>query len=51
MAAPELVYPETTPYSVFGSALYRINQVKWLFPQEKSTFLAVPTLTSETKTL
>jgi hypothetical protein len=38
-------------YSVFGSALYRINQVKWLFPQEKATFHAVPTLTSETKTL
>jgi len=38
-------------YSIFDSALYRTLEAKWLFPQEKATFLDLQTSTCESKML
>jgi hypothetical protein len=38
-------------YSIFDSGVYRIDEAKWLFPQEKATFDALVMSTSEAKML
>jgi hypothetical protein len=38
-------------YSISTSALYRNQNAKWLFPQEKATFQALVTSTDEVKML
>ena len=40
-----------TGYSIFDSAVYRIQGAKWLFPQEKATFQDLEMSASESKML
>jgi hypothetical protein len=50
-ALPLGIATQILPYSVFDSALYRKRIAKWLFPQEKATFDALPMCTYESKAL
>jgi hypothetical protein len=42
---------KTRLYGIFDSGVYRIHDLKWLFPQEKATFDALVMFTSEAKML